>query len=128
MSALDKMALRSDIIASMLGHENGELQKSQYMDHLVELAELEQSEHQMLVDPFDRSIAIVLQMFSDDSLDPWDIDLSKFISLFKQRISDAENIDLPTCGRLIRLAWGVLHGQAATLMERQERADAWDEE
>ena len=46
MSALDKMALRSDIIASMLGHENGELQKSQYMDHLVELAELEQSEHQ----------------------------------------------------------------------------------
>ena len=128
MSALDKMALRSDIIASMLGHENGELQKSQYMDHLVELAELEQSEHQTLVDPFDRSIAIVLQMFNDDSLDPWHVDLSKFITLFKERISAAENIDLPTCGRLIRLAWGVLHGQAATLMERQERADAWDED
>ena len=128
MSVLENMALRSDIIASLLGHDNGELQKSRYMDHLVELAELEQSEHQTLVDPFDRSVALVLQMFSDDSLDPWNIDLSKFITMFKQRISDAENIDLPTCGRLIRLAWGVLHGQAATLMERQDRADSWEEE
>ena len=53
--------------------------------------------------------------------------------LFNQRINDSENIDLPTCGRLVRMAWSILRGQASTLLERQERSliddeveDTWD--
>jgi chromatin segregation and condensation protein Rec8/ScpA/Scc1 (kleisin family) len=38
-------------------------------------------------------------------------------------------VDLPTCGRLIRMAWQVLHGQASTLLDRAERAeDDWEDD
>nr|AIE98326.1 segregation and condensation protein A [uncultured marine group II/III euryarchaeote KM3_05_F04]AIF20141.1 segregation and condensation protein A [uncultured marine group II/III euryarchaeote KM3_88_E02] len=129
MATLDALALRDDIISAMIGHDDKvALNQSRYADHIQELAEMEQAEHQALVDPFDRSVALVLQMFNSNDLDPWDINLETFIELFNERMKDAENIDLPTCGRLIRMAWQVLHGQASSLLDRAERADQWEED
>jgi|TARA_B110000003_G_scaffold272905_2_gene309677 chromatin segregation and condensation protein Rec8/ScpA/Scc1 (kleisin family) len=72
-------------------------------------------------------------MFHNTDLDPWDVDLSVFLELFNQRINDSENIDLPTCGRLVRMAWSILRGQASSLLERQEKSlideeveETWD--
>ena len=93
---------------------------------------MEEAEHQFLIDPFDRSVALVFQMFQSTDLDPWDVDLSSFLEMFSSRIEKSENIDLPTCGRLIRMAWAILRNQASSLIERQERAldfeedDTWD--
>ncbi|HIH82318.1 MAG TPA: hypothetical protein HA340_00055 [Candidatus Thalassarchaeaceae archaeon] len=124
MSDIDSLSLRDDIIAEMIGHDGSlPLHKSRYADHIQELVEMEEAEHHALSHPFDRSIALVLQMFQDASLDPWNIDLKRFIELFNQRLADAEDIDLPTCGRLLRMAWQILHGQAANLLERAENAD-----
>ena len=111
----------------MLGGET-DLETSRYLDRLVELATLEQAEHQFLIDPFDRSVALVLQLFQSSDLDPWDVDLSSFLVMFNERIKESENIDLPTCGRLVRMAWCILRGQASTLLERQERAFEFEEE
>ncbi|HIA25114.1 MAG TPA: hypothetical protein EYN78_04935, partial [Candidatus Poseidoniales archaeon] len=117
MSSLDSETLRDDIIAEMIGHDESlPLNKSRYAEHIQELVEMEEAEHKALSHPFDRSIALVLQMFQDATLDPWNVDLNRFIKLFKERLADAENIDLPTCGRLIRMAWQILHGQAANLL------------
>ena len=124
MSSLDSEALRDDIIAEMIGHDESlPLNKSKYAEHIQELVEMEEAEHKALSHPFDRSIALVLQMFQDATLDPWNVDLNRFIELFKERLTDAKNVDLPTCGRLIRMAWQILHGQAANLLERAENAD-----
>jgi chromatin segregation and condensation protein Rec8/ScpA/Scc1 (kleisin family) len=124
--------MRDDIVSRLLGGE-ADLETSQYLDRLVELSLVEEAEHQFLIDPFDRSVALVFQMFQNSDLDPWDVDLSVFLELFNQRINDSENIDLPTCGRLVRMAWTILRGQASTLLERQERSlideeveDSWD--
>ena len=62
----------------------------------MELSTLEEAEHQFLIDPFDRSVALVFQMFQSSDLDPWDVDLSSFIEMFNQKIDRAENIDLPS--------------------------------
>ena len=67
-------------------------------------------------------------MFQSNDLDPWDVDLSSFLEMFSTRIESSENIDLPTCGRLIRMAWSILRNQASTLIEKQERAFDFDEE
>jgi chromatin segregation and condensation protein Rec8/ScpA/Scc1 (kleisin family) len=124
--------MRDDIVSRLLGGE-ADLETSQYLDRLVELSLVEEAEHQFLIDPFDRSVALVFQMFQNSDLDPWDVDLSVFLELFNQRINDSENIDLPTCGRLVRMAWTILRGQASTLLERQERSlideeveESWD--
>ena len=132
MSVFDGSTMRDDIVSRLLGGE-ADLETSQYLDRLVELSLVEEAEHQFLIDPFDRSVALVFQMFQNSDLDPWDVDLSVFLELFNQRINHSENIDLPTCGRLVRMAWTILRGQASTLLERQERSlideeveDSWD--
>jgi len=127
MAVFDGKALRDDIVETMLGGEI-DLETSRYLDRLVELATLEQAEHQFLIDPFDRSVALVLQLFQSSDQDPWDVDLSSFLVMFNERIKESENIDLPTCGRLVRMAWCILRGQASTLLERQERAFDFEEE
>ena len=127
MAVFDGKALRDDIVETMLGGET-DLETSRYLDRLVELAPLEQAEHQFLIDPFDRSVALVLQLFQSSDLDPWDVDLSSFLVMFNERIKESENIDLPTCGRLVRMTWCILRGQASTLLERQERAFDFEEE
>ena len=111
MGILDAKALRDDIVARLLTDEV-DLETSAYLDRILELAEMEEAEHQFLNDPFDRSVALVLQLFQDKDLDPWAVDLSAFLEMFSTRIEDTEDIDLPTCGRLIRMAWQVLRGQA----------------
>ena len=127
MAVFDGQALRDDIVARMLGSD-ADLETSRYLDRLVELATLEEAEHQFLIDPFDRSVALVMQLFQSSDLDPWDVDLSSFLEMFNERIKESENIDLPTCGRLVRMAWCILRGQASTLLERQEHAFDFEEE
>ena len=109
MGILDAKALRDDIVSSMIT-EDADLETSEYLERILELAEMEEAEHQFLDDPFDRSVALVLQLFQDQDLDPWAVDLSAFLEMFTERIDVAENIDLPTCGKLIRMAWQVLRG------------------
>ncbi|MBO53774.1 MAG: hypothetical protein CMA76_02190 [Euryarchaeota archaeon] len=127
MTVFDGHAMRDEIVSSMLDSE-ADLETSKYLDRLVELSLLEEAEHQFLIDPFDRSVALVFQLFQSSDLDPWDVDLTTFIEMFNRRIEDAENIDLSTCGRLVRMAWCILRGQAATLLDRQERAFEEEEE
>ena len=127
MTVFDGQTMRDDIVARMLGSDT-DLETSRYLDRLVELATLEEAEHQFLIDPFDRSVALVLQLFQSSDLDPWDVDLSSFLEMFNERIKESENIDLPTCGRLVRMAWCILRGQASTLLERQEHAFDFEEE
>ena len=127
MTVFDGHAMRDEIVSSMLDSE-ADLETSKYLDRLVELSLLEEAEHQFLIDPFDRSVALVFQLFQSSDLDPWDVDLTTIIEMFNRRIEDAENIDLPSCGRLVRMAWCRLRGQAATLLDRQERAFEEEEE
>lgn len=127
MAVLDGQAMRDDIVSRLLGGEP-DLATSKYLDRISELASMEEAEHQFLIDPFDRSVALVFQMFQSNDLDPWDVDLSSFLEMFSTRIESSENIDLPTCGRLIRMAWSILRNQASTLIEKQERVFDFDEE
>ncbi|MEE2624657.1 MAG: hypothetical protein VYD50_00200 [Candidatus Thermoplasmatota archaeon] len=119
--------MRDDVVIRLLNGEP-DLETSKFLDRLMELSTLEEAEHQYLIHPFDRSVALVFQTFQSSDLDPWDVDLSSFTEMFNQRIKEADNIDLPTCGRLIRMAWSILRSQASTLLERQERAAEFEED
>lgn len=119
--------MREDIVAKLLGGDM-DLETSRYLDRLLELASLEEAEHQFLIDPFDRSVALVFQLFNSSDLDPWDVDLTIFLEMFNDRIEKTENIDLPTCGKLVRMAWSILRNQASSLIERQEKSLHYEEE
>jgi chromatin segregation and condensation protein Rec8/ScpA/Scc1 (kleisin family) len=127
-AVLDKWFLKQDIIDQLL--ESGEESEEAkfFSDRIITIAETEEAEHQSLEDPFDRSVALVLSLVREEGLDAWNIDLSAFLKVFTVRVkSQATTLDLPACGRLIRLSWEVLNHQAATLFERVQRADEEDD-
>ena len=128
---LDKWFLRQDVMDQLLASGEASSDASLFADRILAIAETEEAEHQTLVDPFDRSVALVLSLVREEELDPWNVDLSSFLKVFTQRVkSEAATLDLPACGRLIRLSWEVLHQQAAVLFDRVqfvEEEDEWDE-
>lgn len=130
-SGLDKWFLRQDVIDQLLASGEESQEAALFGDKIMAIAETEEAEHQTLIDPFDRSVALVLSLVREEGLDAWNIDLSSFLKVFTARVkSEANNLDLPACGRLIRLSWEVLHQQAEDLFDRVQYVDDegdWDD-
>ncbi len=128
---LDQWFLRQDVIDQLLQSGDDDLEGiNAYADRILMIAQTEEAEHQTLEDPFDRSVALVLSLVNSEGLDAWNIDLTSFLRQFMKRVkSQAQSLDLPACGRLIRMAWEVLNHQAAHLFDRiqhQDNEDDWD--
>ena len=130
-SGLDKWFLRQDVIDQLLASGEDSHEAALFGDKIMTIAATEEAEHQTLIDPFDRSVALVLSLVREEGLDAWNIDLSNFLKVFTARVkSEAGSLDLPACGRLIRLSWEVLHQQAEDLFERvqfSEEEEDWDD-
>lgn len=127
---LDQWFLKQDIIDRLLASGEDHEEADHFGQRIMAIAAVEEAEHQSLHDPFDRSVALVLSLVRDEAFDPWNVDLAQFIAAFSARVKLGEGLDLPACGRLIRLAWEVLHHQSATLFDRvqlAEEVDEWDD-
>lgn len=131
-SILDKWFLRQDVINQLL--ESGEESEIaiKFAERIMPVIQAEESEYNSLEDPFDRSVALVLSLVKEQDLDPWNIDLSTFLKVFTKRVkSESDKINLPACGRLIRMAWEVLNQQAIVLFDRiqyEDDVDDWTDE
>lgn len=96
------------------------------------VAMVREGEHLSIKDSFDRSIALAFDLVVQTRMNPWDIDLVKFSSLYLEN-ARKRDIDLVTAGRLILLAWTVLKLQSDDLVrkveERKEETQdlSWDE-
>ena len=128
-AVLDDWFLRQDILDQLMSQEEEASEAERYADRIMRIAQEDSAEHQVLSDPFDRSVALVLSLVKEEGMDPWNIDLSAFLKLFTQRVrKEAAGLDLPACGRLIRLSWEVLNQQASTLFDRVIAMDMDDED
>lgn len=129
-SMLDRWFLQQEVIDQLLGQGEDREDAEQFGQRIAAIAATEEAEHQSLHDPFDRSVALVLSLVREEAFNPWDVDLSAFLSVFAQRVKDGEDLDLPACGRLIRLSWEVLHHQSAVLFEKIQpvEEEVWDDD
>ncbi|MEL0266279.1 MAG: hypothetical protein VW945_02205 [Candidatus Poseidoniales archaeon] len=129
-SMLDRWFLQQEVIDQLLGQGEDREDAEQFGQRIAAIAATEEAEHQSLHDPFDRSVALVLSLVREEAFNPWDVDLSAFLTVFAQRVKDGENLDLPACGRLIRLSWEVLHHQSAVLFEKIQpvEEEVWDDD
>lgn len=129
-SVLDRWFLQQEVIDQLLGQGEDREDAEQFGQRIAAIAATEEAEHQSLHDPFDRSVALVLSLVREEAFNPWDVDLSAFLSVFAQRVNDSENLDLPACGRLIRLSWEVLHHQSAVLFDKIQpvEEEEWDDD
>lgn len=89
---------------------------NQYLD-MVKRAS--QGEQLSIGNTFDRSIYLAFDLVLNQHLDPWDIDLVSFSSMYLDRAKQ-EKIDLIIAGRIIYMAWKVLRLQSDNLVINME--------
>ncbi len=94
----------------------------------------EEGEHVSMRDPFHRDLAIAFELVTQEHMDPWNLDLSKFAELYLKEARE-RGVDLVTAGRIILMAWTVLKLQSDELAERaqtveeepEDDAFSWDD-
>ena len=122
---MKQLKLDNEVINHLLFHKSliDEKDDATKINHYVNmLQKADDGEHISIENPFDRSIAIAFELVMQQHLNPWDIDLVNFSTIYLKRAKE-EKIDLITAGRIIYMAWRVLKLQSDNLvvsMETQE--------
>jgi len=119
---LQQLEIDNDVINHLLFHkslidEKDDSSKINYYVNLLKKAN--EGEYISIDNPFDRSIALAFELVIQQHLNPWDIDLVSFSSMYLNRAKD-EKIDLITAGRIIYMAWKVLKLQSDDLVINME--------
>ena len=120
-----QLKIDDDVINHLLFHKSliDENNNSNKINYYVEmLKKTNEGEHISIEDPFDRSIAIAFELVIRQHLDPWNLDLVSFSTMYLKR-AKKEKIDLLTAGRIIYMAWKVLKLQSDGLVLSFEDTD-----
>ena len=86
-------------------------------DYITLLEQNQDGEHVSLKQGLTRDVAIAFELVIQNHLDPWDIDLSKFATLYLKEAHE-HGVDIVTAGRVILLAWEVLKKQSDRVAEK----------
>ena len=119
---MTQLKIDNDVINHLLFHKSlvSEEDDANRINQYVSLLQKTDSgEHISINNPFDRSIAIAFELVMQQHLNPWDIDLVGFSTMYLKR-AKKEKIDLITAGRIIYMAWKVLKLQSNNLVENIE--------
>ena len=124
------MELDNDVINHLLFHkalidENNDMTR---INQYLELAKAAVSgESAAIENSFDRSVYLAFDLVLNQNMNPWDIDLVGFSSMYLKR-AKKEKIDLMTAGKIIYMAWKVLRMQSDHLVVNMETKDEIVEE
>jgi len=122
---VEQLEIDNDVINHLLFHKSliDEKDDATRINRYVSmLQKTDEGEYISIENPFDRSIAIAFELVMQQHLNPWDVDLVSFSTLYMKRAKE-EKIDLMTAGRIIYMAWKILKLQSNDLvvtMENQE--------
>jgi len=122
---LEQPNVDNDVINHLIFHKSliDEKDDAARINYYVNMLQMtNKGEYISINNPFDRSIAIAFELVIQQHLNPWDLDLVKFSTMYLKRAKE-EKIDLITAGRIIYMAWKVLKLQSDNLvvtMESQE--------
>lgn len=108
---------------ALIDEDNDMSRINQYLDMVKRTSE---REHLTLTNPFDRSIHLAFDLVLNQHLNPWDIDLVSFSSMYLKKAKE-ERIDLMTAGRIIYMAWKVLRMQSDDLVVNMEAKEEEEE-
>ena len=116
------MELDNDVINHLLFHkalidENNDMTRiNQYLE-MAKAAAI--GESRSIENPFDRSVYLAFDLVLNQNMNPWDIDLVGFSTMYLKR-AKKEKIDLLTAGKIIYMAWKVLRMQSDHLVVNME--------
>lgn len=74
---------------------------------------------ELLEDPIDESIRSVFSLVIENGIDPWAIDLSEFVRIYTNKVSE-NKFDMIVAGKLLLMAWKVLRLQSDVTRDKSE--------
>jgi segregation and condensation protein A len=100
-----QLKIDDDVINHLLFHkslidEDDDAKRINYYVDMLQKAN--EGEHISIENPFDRSISIAFELVMRQQLNPWDIDLVNFSTMYLKRAKE-EKIDLMTAGRMMMM-------------------------
>jgi segregation and condensation protein A len=119
---LQQLKIDNDVINHLLFHKSLIDEKddvARINQYVNMLQQTDSGEHISIQDPFQRSIAIAFELVIQQHLNPWDLDLVSFSTMYLKKAKE-EKIDLITAGRIIYMAWKVLKLQSNDLVISME--------
>jgi segregation and condensation protein A len=129
---MEQLKIDNDVINHLLFHKSliDENDDAAMINYFVDMLEkTNEGEYISIENPFERSIAIAFELVIRQHLDPWDIDLVNFSTMYIKRAKE-EKIDLITAGRIILMAWKILKLQSDNLVvsieENKENEEIFD--
>lgn len=78
-------------------------------------------------DPLDRALSMALDLALNEVLDPHDVDLSRFSSLYMEKVKNADEVDFVTAGKIVLMAWSVLKLQSDLALRGASEDGAGDD-
>lgn len=119
---MQQLKIDNDVINHLLFHKSliDEKDDAARINQYVNmLQQTDSGQHISIEDPFDRSIAIAFELVIQQHLNPWDLDLVSFSTMYLKKAKE-QKIDLITAGRIIYMAWQVLKLQSNDLVISME--------
>lgn len=102
---------------SIISEEDSGQKISEYMELVRGLKE---GGHLPIRDPFDKSIALTFELVMQHHMNPWDVDLMKFSTLYMERMKHETDVDFITAGRLMFMAWSVMKLQSDEVLANNQ--------
>lgn len=88
--------------------------------YLGVMSQLKEGVHVTIKDSYSRSIAMVLELATEEYMDPWDVDLVRFCRMFLKKLEKEDRLNLVVIGKLIRMAYTVHMLKSATTLKKAE--------
>ena len=126
---MQQSKIDNDIVHHLLFHKAliDEEKDTSRINQYIQMAQMsDDGENYTIDNPFDRSISIAFDLVLKQHLNPWDIDLVKFSTMYLKRAKE-EKVDLITAGRIIYMAWQVLRLQSDNLVVHMESQQTEEE-
>jgi segregation and condensation protein A len=102
---------------SLIDEDNDMSRINEYMEMAKQAQEGMASQIENI---FDRSVMLTFELVLQQDLDPWNIDLVNFSTMYLKNAKDKQ-VDLLTAGRIIYMAWKVLRLQSDHLVIDMEK-------
>jgi len=109
--------MKEDVILHILAQKEN-LYRKENIEKYIEIVE----NRIFIKDGFDRAIAAVFELVIEKQINPWEIDLAAFSSLYLKKVKD-EGINLIVAGKILFLAWKILRLQSEEMIRDMERRE-----
>ena len=109
--------MKKDVIFHIIAQKE-KLYKKENVEKYIEIIE----DRIFIKDDFDKAIAAIFELVIEKQINPWEIDLVAFSSLYLKKVKE-EGINLIVAGKILFLAWKILRLQSEEIIRNMEEKE-----